>query len=94
MTRIMNRRQFERLSLDGALAYDEAGRELGPVTLVGGGGIGVALAPRLRLEEWPRDKRLRLTVVEHASNDRYRIDFVVRYLDDGLLGLQFAEAES
>jgi hypothetical protein len=84
------RRKFERYALEGAVAIDEAGRELGQVVEVGGGGVGVKLNAERRLEEWKLGEKLRVTVVEQPSNEEHTLMFCVRYVRGGLLGLEFA----
>jgi hypothetical protein len=68
---------------------DDSGRELGHVLQVGGGGIGVKLNPDRRLDDWSTGTRLRVTVLEPASNGTHTLMFVVRYLREGVLGLEF-----
>jgi hypothetical protein len=88
MTPDSNRRRWDRLGLEGAVALDESGRELGHVVEVSGGGIGVKLNPDRRFEDWADGKRLRLTVQE--SGAAHTVVCRVRYVHSGILGLEFA----
>jgi hypothetical protein len=84
------RRQFERLAVEGAVALDESGRELGQVLQVGGGGVGVKLNALRRLDTWAEGTKMRITVLEPHSNVQHTMMFSVRYMREGVLGLQFA----
>ena len=76
--------------MEGAVAVDDSGRELGHVLEVGGGGIGVKLNADRRLDDWSVGTRMRVTVLEPASNGKHTLIFSVRYLREGVLGLEFA----
>lgn len=82
------RRQFSRFEVpEGALAFDESGRQLGHVSVAGGGGMAIALdhgVPLLTLGQ-----QLNLTIVEPALNARHSIDVVVRRQDEDSLGVEF-----
>ncbi len=83
-----NQRQFARLSVsDDTLAYDETGRKLGQVTMVGGGGMAIRIADA-SLKFTPGD-RLKITVVESAGDNRNTVQATVVYLHGDTLGLEF-----
>ena len=84
------RRRFERLALEGAVAVDESGRELGPVVQVGGGGVGIKLNALRRLDTWSEGSKMRVTVLEPGTNVQHTMMFSVRYMREGVLGLEFA----
>lgn len=87
-------RKYERLPVEGAIVLDEAGRELGTVTVAGGGGFGIRLDTMMRLEPWPVGKRMRLTVVEVDTGARHDISIEIRYVHEGTLGVQFAAGDA
>lgn len=91
MTKETDRRRWERLGLEGAVAVDDEGRELGHVLQVGGGGIGVKLHADRRLDDWTPGKKMLVTVMEPTSSDKHTLMFSVRYLREGVLGLEFAK---
>jgi PilZ domain-containing protein len=81
-------RRWERLALEGATAVDDSGRTLGQVIQVSGGGVGVKLNADRRLDDWSAGKRLRVTVQEPSAE--HTMTFRVRYVKEGVLGLEFA----
>lgn len=90
MTNESERRRWERLHLEGAVAVDDGGRELGRILQVGGGGIGVKLNADRRIDDWSEGKKLRVTVAEAGSQAEHTLMFRVCYLREGVLGLEFA----
>jgi hypothetical protein len=85
-----NRRQFERLSLsEQAIVVDENGREIGPVKLVGGGGMLVCECQPEALEWLTPGKQMRVTIVEPELGTTNVMDVEVRYLDGNNAGMQF-----
>jgi hypothetical protein len=84
------RRRWERLRLEGTVAVEDGGRELGHILQVSGGGMGVKLNADRRIDEWPAGKKLRVKVTESESKAEHTLMFRVRYLREGVLGLEFA----
>lgn len=86
------RRQFARFDVpEGALALDEAGRQLGRVTVAGGGGLAIALDAGV-IPPAPGTNLL-LTIVEPALNARHAIDVVVRRQDEHSIGVEFVRGQ-
>lgn len=86
------RRQFSRFDVpEGALALDEAGRQLGRVTVAGGGGLAIALDEGV-VPPAP-GTNLQLTIVEPALNARHSIDVVVRRQDERSIGVEFVRGQ-
>ena len=86
----MERRQFPRLVLsEEAYAVNAAGSTLGRVKLVGGGGMLIHAESDAVLAELAPDRRLRVTVVEPATNARHSFDIQVRYHDGTSVGVEF-----
>lgn len=87
---MMERRQFPRLVLsEEAYATDAAGRTLGKVEVVGGGGMLIHTESEAVLSELPLQRRLRVTVVEPKGNIRHSLDVEVRYHDGRAVGVEF-----
>lgn len=87
MTSETNRRRWTRLGVEGAVAIDDAGHELGHVIEVSGGGAGVRLNPDRRLDDWTEGRQLRITVQEAGA--AHTLSCRVCYIHDGILGLEF-----
>jgi hypothetical protein len=86
----MQRRQFERLQVsEHAIAVDTEGRTLGRLLEVGGGGMLVELASWLSVDDFPKGRVMRVTVVEPETDVRNTIDAVVRYTVSGQVGFEF-----
>lgn len=85
-----NRRQFERLELtDQAIVVDPAGRQLGPVKVVGGGGMLVCECNNDALGSLREGTQMRVTVVEPALGTANIMDVEVRYIQGNSIGMQF-----
>jgi len=91
MVEITNRRQFERLEItERAVAVNDRGLQLGPVTQAGGGGMLVAAATQEALALMPVGRRMRLTIVEPNLGTSNTMDVEVMYRqDDNRIGMQF-----
>lgn len=85
------RRQFPRFAIpENAIAYDDDGRKLGRVSQAGGGGLLIEIAGEgISPAEFPRGRRLRVTVLEPATHARHTIDVVVRYAGASGVGAEF-----
>ncbi len=85
------RRQFPRYHIpENAIAYDEGGRKLGRVSQAGGGGMLIEIAGEGILPaEFPAGRRMRVTVLEPATQARNTIDVVVRYSSLNGVGAEF-----
>lgn len=88
---IPEQRRFPRYHVpENAIAYDESGRKLGRVSQAGGGGMLIDIAGEGILPaEFPTGRRLRVTVVEPATNARNTIDVEVRYSSFNGVGAEF-----
>jgi hypothetical protein len=85
----INRREFPRLQLsDHAVAMDEQGRELGRVTQASGGGMRLTATPELA-EELNVGQKMRVTIVEPATQTSNTIDVMIRYNDGENIGFEF-----
>ena len=91
MVNITNRRQFERLELtERAVAVNDRGVRLGPVTQAGGGGMLVVAADSNTLVLMPIGKRMRVTIVEPDLATSNTMDVEVMYQrPDNHVGMQF-----
>ncbi len=91
MVNITNRRQFERLELtEQAIAVNDRGVRLGPVTQAGGGGMLVVAADPNTLMLMPVGKRMRVTIVEPELGTSNTMDVEVLYQrTDSRVGMQF-----
>lgn len=91
MVNITNRRQFERLELtEKAIAVNDRGVRLGPVTQAGGGGMLVVAADANTLGLMPVGKRMRVTIVEPDLDASNTMDVEVMYQrPDNRVGMQF-----
>jgi hypothetical protein len=91
MVNIANRRQFERLELtEQAVAVNDRGVRLGPVTQAGGGGMLVIAADANTLVLMPVGKRMRVTIVEPDLGTSNTMDVQVMYQrPDNHVGMQF-----
>ncbi|HEU5402602.1 MAG TPA: PilZ domain-containing protein [Terriglobales bacterium] len=91
MVEITNRRQFERLELtERAIAVNDRGVRLGPVTQAGGGGMLVVAADADTLVLMPPGKRMRVTIVEPELGTSNTMDVEVVYQrPDNRVGMQF-----
>jgi hypothetical protein len=87
------RRQFSRFEVaEGALAFDNAGQQLGRITVAGGGGMAIELDPECSAE-FTAGQQLQLTVVEPAMNARHAIHVVVRRKDERSIGVEFVRGQ-
>ncbi len=88
-----DQRRFTRLPLpDNTVVTDEAGHQLGRLTLAGGGGIQIEeLTPAGQRLLQP-GTRVRITVVEPAIGARHTVDIEVRYQHGNRVGAQFVSA--
>jgi hypothetical protein len=85
-----NRRQFERLELtERAIAVDPTGRELGPVKLVGGGGMLVCECGSDALKNLRQGVQMRVTIVEPDLGTTNVMDVEIRYISGTSVGMQF-----
>lgn len=91
MVNITNRRQFERLELtERAVAVNDRGIRLGPVTQAGGGGMLVVAADTDTLILMPVGRRMRVTIVEPDLGTENTMDVEVVYQrPDNHVGMQF-----
>src|SRR6266542_2925782 len=90
---MQNRRQFERLTLsDDAIVVDESGRRLGLVSQASGGGMLIRL--EVPSAEFQIGQRLRVRILEPASNISHSIDIQVRYQNAESLGVEFVGRDS
>ncbi len=91
MVNITNRRQFERLEVtERAIAVDDRGVRLGPVTQTGGGGMLVVAADPTTLGLMSVGKRMRVTIVEPDLGTANTMDVEVMYQrPDNHVGMQF-----
>jgi hypothetical protein len=91
MVDITNRRQFERLELtERAVAVNDRGVRLGPVTQAGGGGMLVVAADASALVLLPVGKRMRVTIVEPDLGTSNTMDVeVIYHRHDNHVGMQF-----
>jgi hypothetical protein len=91
MVNITNRRQFERLRLtERAIAVNDRGVRLGPVTQAGGGGMLVVAADPDSMVLMPVGKRMRVTIVEPDLSTSNTMDVEVMYRRaDDRVGMQF-----
>lgn len=91
MVNITNRRQFERLELtERAIAVNDRGARLGPITQAGGGGMLVVAADPDTLGMMPVGKRMRVTIVEPDLGTSNTMDIEVMYhRADNHVGMQF-----
>lgn len=84
------RRQFPRLDLAGdAYAIDESGQTLGRVRVVGGGGMELSAASSLVAEQLTVGRRLRIQIIEPASETSHTLDVEVRSRRQRTIGLEF-----
>ncbi len=87
------RRQFPRLDVaDDAYAIDESGQTLGRVRVVGGGGMELSAASSLVAEQLTVGRRLRIQVIEPASQASHTLDVEVRSRRRRTIGLEFVSA--
>ncbi|HVP44070.1 MAG TPA: PilZ domain-containing protein [Terriglobales bacterium] len=84
------RRQFPRLNLsDDAYAIDESGQTLGRVRVVGGGGMELSAASSVVAEQLTVGRRLRIQIIEPASQANHTLDVEVRSRRLRSIGLEF-----
>lgn len=85
-----NRREFERLTLsEEAVALDANGKDLGHISLAGGGGFLIHPATPEAIQKLKVGTRLRITVSEPGSTARNTFHVEVRYRAGEALGCQF-----
>ncbi len=84
------RRQFPRLDVAAdAYAIDESGQTLGRVRVVGGGGMELSAASSVVAEQLTVGRRLRIQIIEPASQASHTLDVEVRSRRRRTIGLQF-----
>lgn len=84
------RRRFQRLSItEHAYAIDDAGRQLGRVSLASGGGIQVQADSVAVAQQLSVGQKLRITVVEPGPDTRHTMDMIVRSREGTTIGLEF-----
>src|SRR5512136_2675320 len=89
------RRQFPRLDLsEDAYAVNESGQTLGRVRIVGGGGMQIAAASNLVMEQLPVGRRLRIQVIEPSSQASHTLDIVVRSRRERSVGVEFVGGQA
>jgi hypothetical protein len=85
-----DRRRFDRLPLhEDAVAIDAAGRRLGRVVHVSGGGMQIECGASVIASSLAPGQRLRITVLEPASNVSNTVDAEVKHVDGMMVGLEF-----
>jgi hypothetical protein len=88
-----NRRRFPRLDLnEEARVYDEAGRELGTVSKVGGGGLTLDVKSPEVAQSLDVGRRLRITVTEPGSRATNVVDVIVRSSEAASVGFEFVSS--
>ena len=88
-----DRRRFDRFPLpEDAVAIDGSGRRLGRVVHVSGGGMQVECSSAEIARTLAAGQRLRLVVLEPASNISNTVDVEVRHVDGMMVGLEFVAA--
>jgi len=84
------RRQFPRLDLpEDAYAIDDSGQTLGRIRVVGGGGMEISAASSVVADQLTVGRRLRLQIVEPATQATHTLDVEVRYRRQRAVGVEF-----
>ncbi len=87
-----NRRQFERLEItEHAVAVNEKGLQLGPVTEASGGGMLVNASNPEALALMPVGRRMRVTVVEPNLGTSNSFDVEILYVHGNDVGMKFIQ---
>ncbi len=87
-----NRRQFERLEItEHAVAVNEKGLQLGPVTEASGGGMLVTANNAEALALMPVGRKMRVTVVEPNLGTANTLDVEVLYIHGNSVGMKFIQ---
>jgi hypothetical protein len=89
MTEGIDRRQFKRIPVEGAVAIDSDGRELGKVSQASGGGMMIYPPNRDIADSLTLGQRLQVTIMEPDSQTANTIDVVIRYHDGEKIGFEF-----
>lgn len=84
------RRQFPRLDLsEDAYAVDDSSQTLGRIRIVGGGGMEISAASSVVAEQLTVGRRLRIQIIEPASQASHTLDVEVRYRRLRAIGVEF-----
>lgn len=90
-----NRRQFERLEItEHAVAVNEKGLQLGPVTEASGGGMLVSTTNPEALALMPVGRKMRVTVVEPNLGTANTLDVEILYVRDNAVGMKFVDSSN
>ena len=88
-----NRRQFERVEItEHAIAVNDKGLQLGPVTEASGGGMLIQANNAEALALMPVGRRMRVTVVEPNLGTTNTLDVEVLYVRNNAVGMKFVQA--
>ncbi|MCU1285881.1 MAG: hypothetical protein JWO13_2231 [Acidobacteriales bacterium] len=85
----IDRRQFQRIPIEGAVAVNSDGRELGKVSQAGGGGMMIFPPNRDVADSLTLGQRMQVTIMEPDSQTSNTIDVVIRYHDGEKIGFEF-----